>query len=160
MAELLQTQKKVPFIYAPAASTASTSERGPWEGHRYPLSCGSLGGAESALASAAVEAGMLATHALRFARAGDVDPQDLPWTHVILARLSLDFSSPTELGAGKQFDAAAATLRAVLVIAVQRPWCAVFDFAPTFRAAQAGAPWRLFQGMLCELGYVVDAFEV
>jgi hypothetical protein len=160
MAELLQTQKKVPFIYAPAASTASTSERGPWEGHRYALSFGSLGGSESSLAAAALDAGMLATQEPTLARPEGVDPHDLPWAHVIVARLSLDFSSQAEKGGGKQFDTAAATLRAVHVIAVQRPWCAVFDFAPSFRAAQAGAPWRLFEGMLCELGYVADAFEV
>jgi hypothetical protein len=41
-----------------------------------------------------------------------------------------------------RFDAAHATLQVVLAMAAQRPWCAVFDCALSFRSAQGGAPWR------------------
>jgi hypothetical protein len=59
-----------------------------------------------------------------------------------------------------RFDAAHATVHAVLAIAAQRPWCAVFDCALSFRSAHGGAPWRLFEGLLHAIGYSVDAVVV
>ena len=159
IAALRQTQVKVPFIYAPAESVASTSARGPWEGSRYRLSCSVLGGGHSALEEAARAAGLRRAHSTsgwRDLQGGEVDPVDVPWAHVMIARSS-PLHHATKPSDSVRFDAAGATLRSVLAVAAQRPWCAVFDFATAFRAAQGGEEWRLFEGMLHELGYVVDS---
>lgn len=159
-AELRQTQVKVPFIYVPAESTASTSARGPWEGCRDRLRFSVVGGGQSALVEAACAAGLRRSQRATGqgqGAGGECDPQDVPWAHVMIARMSVDRDSPVVRDTGVRFDTAGVTMRALLAVAAQRPWCCVFDFAPTFRSAQEGAGWRLFEGVLHELGYVVDS---
>ena len=162
LAELRRTQDRVPFIYAPVTSIASTSARGPWEGHRFRLDFSTAMGNNQSLAAAALTAGMCRVGgAAPFGLQGDVgpvDPSDIPWAHVMVAVMRRFPSHVEEEDA--PHDSAAATFRFLLGISAQRPWCAVMDFPLAFRSSQGGAPWRLLQGILIELGYVVDAVEV
>jgi hypothetical protein len=162
LAELRRTQDRVPFIYAPVTSIASTSARGPWEGHRFRLAFSAARGNNQSLAAAALTAGMYraggAAPCELQGGEGPVDPSDIPWAHVMVAVMRR-FSSHVG-GEDAPHDSAAATFRFLLGIAAQRPWCAVMDFPLGFRSSQDGAPWRLLQGILLELGYVVDAVEV
>jgi hypothetical protein len=151
---LRQAQERRPFIYTPVVTSASTAARGPWEGSRAPLRCVSVSGGFSPLLSAAAEAGVMPVEENEASSLATghtlLDPQEFPWAHVLLVPHIIHPSA----------DTAAVTMRALLIMAVQRPWCAVFDFSPRFRLAQDGAPWRLFQGLLTELGFVVLAVEI
>jgi hypothetical protein len=161
MEVLRQTQVKVPFIHTPVVSAASTATRGPWEGCRDRLTFSNLAGAHSPVAGAAVMAGLREVWRTPVEQAGQAagcaDPMDSPWMHVLVARLSVARTSAEVDLLALDPDVAASTLRAVLFITAHRPWGAVLGASPGFVSAQAGAPWRLLQGMLHEAGYVVDA---
>ena len=58
MARLRDSQLKRPFINAPAPSTASSAERGPWEGFRGRLSVGCIGRRDDPILEAAGLAGL------------------------------------------------------------------------------------------------------
>ena len=96
----------------------------------------------------------------------DIDPMDVPWTHVLLGgpqyRARQPASTTTDFpdnGENWKHERASSILRMVHIMAVKLPWVAFIEVVNDVQRVQEGTLWRLITGTLEAIGYKVKLYS-
>ena len=172
--ELVRASRTPVDLFSPAHTEAGLPSRNPWDGFLGQITFGELSAGFGMFAACFEAAGAVCSYVMepademreravracsqpvrQFRSMMDVDPSDLPWTHLLVAGTECQPFSKRGRRAAWDDDRAYTLIRAIHIAAVQQPWMCWFENVANILTLHGGRVLQAIEGMVAAAGFVL-----